>query len=62
MSIIKVDEAARIEIINKKVESDRRFAYTMEADPLFFKVQRGEATQEQWIAKIQEIKLRFPKQ
>ena len=62
MSIIKVDEAARLEIINKKVESDRRFAYTMEADPLFFKVQRGEATQEQWIAKIQEIKLRFPKQ
>ena len=62
MSIIRVDEAARLEIINKKVESDRRIAYIMEADPLFFKIQRGEATQEQWIAKIQEIKLRFPKQ
>ena len=38
----------------------RRAAYVAEADPLFFMVQRGEATQEEWLAKINEIKARFP--
>ncbi len=38
----------------------RRAAYEAEADPLFFKSQRGEATTEQWLAKVQEIKARFP--
>lgn len=40
---------------------NRRAAYIAEADPLFFKAQRGEATQEEWLAKIEEIKERFPK-
>jgi len=40
----------------------RRAAYTEEADPLFFKAQRGEATMEEWRAKIDEIKIRFPKE
>jgi len=38
----------------------RRAAYTAEADPLFFKAQRGEATQADWLAKIAEIKARYP--
>jgi hypothetical protein len=38
----------------------REFAYKNEADPLFHKLQRGEATQEQWLAKIEEIKQRYP--
>lgn len=38
----------------------REFAYKNEADPLFHKWQRGEATQEQWLAKINEIKQRYP--
>jgi hypothetical protein len=39
----------------------RRAAYTIEADPLFFKAQRGEATMEEWQAKVAEIKARYPK-
>jgi hypothetical protein len=40
---------------------NRRNAYIAEADPLFFKAQRGEATMEEWQAKVAEIKSRFPK-
>jgi len=40
---------------------NRRSAYIAEADPLFFKAQRGEATVEEWQAKVAEIKARFPK-
>lgn len=39
---------------------DRAQAYREESDPLFFKAQRGEATTEEWLAKVQEIKSRFP--
>jgi len=38
----------------------RQAAYTSEADPLFFKWQAGEATKEEWEAKRQEIRGRFP--
>lgn len=41
-------------------EEARRAAYQVEADPLFFMVQRGEAKLEDWLAKIAEIKARFP--
>jgi hypothetical protein len=41
-------------------EAARQAAYTAEADPLFFKTQRGEATEAQWLAKIDEIKARYP--
>ena len=43
-------------------EAKRRAAYVAEADPLFFKAQRGEATMEEWQAKVAEIKTRFPKE
>jgi hypothetical protein len=38
----------------------RKAAYADEADPIFFMMQRGEATQEEWQAKIAEIKARYP--
>jgi hypothetical protein len=41
---------------------NRRAAYIAEADPLFFKAQRGEATLDEWQAKVAEIKARFPKE
>lgn len=41
-------------------ETSRRAAYVAEADPIFFMSQRGEATAEEWQAKVAEIKLRFP--
>lgn len=41
-------------------EAARRAAYQVEADPLFFMAQRGEATMSDWTAKVAEIKARFP--
>lgn len=41
-------------------EAKRQAAYTAEADPLFFKWQAGEATEEEWKAKRQEIRDRYP--
>lgn len=46
---------------SKEVQKEaRRVAYLAEADPLFFKAQRGEALIEDWWDKIEEIKARFP--
>lgn len=41
-------------------EAERRAAYQVEADPLFFMAQRGEASLDDWQAKVAEIKARFP--
>ncbi len=41
-------------------EAARRAAYVVEADPIFFMAQRGEATLAEWEAKVAEIKARFP--
>ena len=41
-------------------ERNRAAAYAAEADPLFFKSQRGEATTAEWEAKVAEIKARYP--
>lgn len=41
-------------------ETNRRAAYIVESDPLFFMAQRGESTTEEWAAKVNEIKARFP--
>jgi hypothetical protein len=38
----------------------RQEAYQKESDPLFFKWQRGEASEQEWTAKVDEIKQRFP--
>ncbi len=38
----------------------RKVAYVVEADPIFFMSQRGEATQQQWLDKVAEIKARWP--
>lgn len=42
-----------------QIEVKRRKAYAEEADPLFFKWQRGEKTKEEWENKVAEIKERF---
>lgn len=41
-------------------EFRRQTTYTAEADPLFFKWQAGEGTEEEWLAKRQEIRDRYP--
>jgi hypothetical protein len=45
---------------NEQQSELRRKAYEAEADPIFFLIQRGEATQEEWQDKITEIKERYP--
>ena len=57
-----VPEVERTEAFTqrKEAEANRAYAYRLEADPLFFKAQRGEATTDEWTAKVAEIKARFP--
>lgn len=50
-----------VEEINQIHKAFRTEAYITEADPLFFKWQRGEATEQEWLDKVAEIKTRFPK-
>jgi hypothetical protein len=45
---------------SEQIDALRFHAYKKEADPLFFKAQRGEATMQEWLDKIQEIKERYP--
>jgi len=45
----------------EEVQNNRRKSYQSEADALFFEEQRGEVSQGTWTAKVDEIKLRFPK-
>lgn len=49
--------AAKIE----NAEKQREESYRNESDPIFFKWQRGEATEQEWLDKVTEIKQRYPK-
>jgi hypothetical protein len=46
--------------IRKSIESQRAAAYRSESDPLFFQYQTGEVTKEEWLAKREEIRARYP--
>lgn len=46
--------------IQEAVTAARAAAYVKESDPLFFKYQRGEVLKEDWLAKVDEIKARYP--
>jgi len=48
------------EVAYRQQETSRQVSYKEEADPLFFKYQRGTATKEEWLAKVEEIKSRYP--
>tara|TARA_R110000868_G_scaffold68712_1_gene203171 strand:- start:116 stop:433 length:318 start_codon:yes stop_codon:yes gene_type:complete len=41
-------------------QESRADAYKSESDPLYFKAQRGEATMDEWLALVAEIKTRYP--
>jgi len=47
------------EEIDKGYESIRAFLYKEITDPMYFKVQRGEMTNEEWLSAIQEIKDKY---
>jgi len=53
--------AASIPTLEKQ-KALRATAYRAESDPLYFKAQRGEATMDEWLAKVAEIKARYPKE
>jgi len=42
------------------IETQRRNAYTQEADPLFFSYQRGEVTEQEWLDAVDSIRARYP--
>jgi hypothetical protein len=50
----------RIDLQTAAAERGRADAYRAEADPLFFKWQRGEGTEQEWLDKVTEIRNRFP--
>jgi len=59
------EEKAQLAIIEAQarataIRTFRLAAYANESDPLYFKAQRGEATMQEWLDKINEIKQRFP--
>lgn len=56
----KTQEELDADIANAEAakKAARAEAYRVESDPLFFKAQRGEATMEEWLAKVEEIKAR----
>jgi len=49
-----------LEQLKQQQDEQRRYAYGQEADPLFFKWQRGESTEQAWLDKVIEIKTRYP--
>lgn len=61
MSLITVDPTKAKAQKNAEADANRHAAYAAESDPVFFKSQRGEATQQEWLDKIAEIKTRYPK-
>lgn len=54
--------ALQAELDAKESGQLKQSAFQAESDPLFFKWQRGEATEQEWLDKIQEIKERYPKE
>lgn len=49
-----------INAYNADQKQNRLTVYEQESDPIFFKWQRGEGTQQEWLDKINEIKVRYP--
>ena len=51
--------APTAEALAAAVTKKREAAYRAESDPLFFKYQRGEVTEQVWLDKVTEIKGRY---
>jgi len=43
-----------------QAQQQRAAAYAAEADPLFFKAQRGEVSMDDWTAAVEAIRARYP--
>lgn len=57
-----VRDATEEELADRKssAQSNRASAYSEEADPLYFKWQRNEGTEQEWLDKVAEIRGRYP--
>ena len=53
-------EAMRPALSAPDYSAMRKAAFVAESDPIFFLSQRGEATQQEWLDKVAEIKARWP--
>ena len=57
---IEPEPVPEFELTSAMQKAYRASAYRAEADPLFFMAQRGEATMDEWLALVAEIKTRYP--
>lgn len=48
------------EITKESRDTARRAAYMVESDPVFFKWQRGEATEQDWLDAVAAVKAKHP--
>ena len=55
--VVELDDPANYDSDEQR---ERALAFRNEADPLFFKWQRGERTEQAWLDKVAEIRARFP--
>lgn len=53
-------QAVEAKAAQMQAQQQRAAAYAAEADPLFFKAQRGEASMDDWTAAVEAIRARFP--
>lgn len=51
---------APLPLTQAEQEVNRQAAYAAEADPIAMQMLRDEATKDEWLAKINEIKARYP--
>jgi hypothetical protein len=52
--------ATQTAVYNKNQQEARSVAYRNESDPLFFKWQRGEGTEQEWKDAVAAIQARYP--
>ena len=52
--------AERTAAYNEQQKQNRLVAYEQESDPIFFKWQRGEATQQEWLDAVELVKEQYP--
>lgn len=44
----------------EQIDVLRQTAYQQRSDPLYFKWQRGEATEQEWLDEVEAIRLEYP--
>ena len=48
------------EVERGRVEAQRKAAYAVESDPVFFQFQRGDATEQEWLDAVEAVKAKYP--